>query len=378
MNISKCIGEKIGILMEKNNISFRTLSEQIGVTHPTLKKYVDGAQPIDSEKLMKVARYFSVPFDYFFKDNSSSMYFLFRADRPAEKIKNNDVFNFRTTLEEYVDIVDDNMYSYVPSKYSLNANISSKVSDENKSAIEKIAVEQRRLMKIDNIIPENYFESIESIGINLIVKDYKNDEFYGASSYSDSYGSFILINDSPSIPEERKIFSLFHEYAHLLFNRNQYVEDEKEAFYQSDRSDINEKIANKFAGCFLLPRNLVNDYIKQNSGKIDLFDMKRYFKVSLKCLCYVLKDYQIISENECSSFYRIINAGGHVKEEPEPIKGHTIEEKNGRLINKMKSLYFDDNITANKVSEILNLSTIDTRQLMKKWEQADERYIHLR
>ena len=54
-------------------------------------------------------------------------------------------------------------------------------------------------------------------------------------------GSYIMINDSKDISEERKIFSLIHEYAHLLFHSNQYSNDQRNAFYVNGKSDMNEK-----------------------------------------------------------------------------------------------------------------------------------------
>lgn len=373
MNVSLTIGKNIKELMEKENLSLRKLSEMIGVSHPTLKKYVDGSQPIDSEKLMKIALYFQKPFDYFFKEKHEHVSFLFRADKPQKSIKNIDIDHLRNAIYSYMDIIGDSSYRYIPQKYSIN------VSDDKQSIfnlVSKIANEQRRVANIENVIPENYFEVIQNIGVNVICRDFNNDQYFGASSFSNDYGSYILINDSDRIPEERKIFSLMHEYAHLLFHSEQYSDNEYNAIYVSGRSDLNEQIANKFAGYFLMPKNLVDIYI-QSRDHIDPIEMKKYFKVSIQTVYVMLHEYKYISKAKYTDFWKQINTLGYKTKEPYPLDKIDIQEKNHRLINKIKDLYYKEEISANKISEVLGTDTVETRKLLKTWRNIDERYISL-
>jgi Zn-dependent peptidase ImmA (M78 family)/plasmid maintenance system antidote protein VapI len=373
MNVSLVIGNNIRELMEKENLSLRKLSESVGITHPTLKKYVEGSQPIDSEKLMRIALYFKKPFDYFFKEQHEEVSFLFRADKPEKDIKNIDIDNLKNAIYSYIDIIGDSNYRYIPQKYNIN------LSDEKKSIfnlVYKIAIEQRRVANIENVIPENYFEVINNIGINVIARDFKNDKYFGASSYSNKFGSYIIINNSENIPEERKIFSLIHEYAHLLFHSEQHSDIEYNAFYVSGKSDLNEKIANKFAGYFLMPKNLVDMYLESREH-IDPIEMKQYFKVSIQTLYVMLYEYKYISRDKYTNFWKQINTAGYKTKEPHPMERIDIQEKNNKLINKIKDLYFKEEISANKISEVLGTNTLDTRKLLKEWRNIDERYLSL-
>lgn len=374
MNISQMIGNKINDLMEKENISLRKLSEVIGVTHPTLSKYVEGTQAIDSDKLMKIAIYFNKSFDYFFKDDSSEFTFLFRADKPGNDIKNVDINYLKDSLQSYHDILDDISYQYIPPKYYINDK------DDKKNIftlIEKIAYEQRRFANIENVIPDNYYEVIANLGIHVVVKDFKNDSYFGASSYSNDMGSYIMINDSKDISEERKIFSLIHEYAHLLFHSNQYSNDQRNAFYVNGKSDMNEKIANKFAGYFLMPKNLVSKYI-ESKKHIDLFEMKKHFKVSIQTLFVMLKEYDLISKEDSNNFWKQVNSNGHKAIEPAPLDKIDIQEKNSKLVSRIKELYYNESISSNKISEVLGIDTIETRKLLKEWRDCDDRYLSLK
>ena len=379
MKISEKIGKNVEMLMNKEGMSLRDMAEIIGVTHPTMKKYIDGTQPIDSNKLLMVARYFNRPMDYFFKDHDGKEIsnFLYRADSAEDNIENKNIQDFANTLSCYLDIFDKPDYSFIPQKYTLNIENSKKITENMERAIEKIAYEQRQFMNIETIIPENYYEIIENIGINVVSKDFGSTNLFGVSSFSPEYGSFILINDSEMIPEEKKIFSLFHEYAHLLFNQEQYSTDEASAFYKCGKTDINEMIANRFAGYFLLPRCLIREYIASRNNPVDLFEMKTYFKVSIQTLYLVLNKYKMISKQAYMDFWKELNISGYKKAEPSPMKPYDIEEKNIRLMSRMKELYGEENISANKISEILGLDTMETRQLLKKWRDADGRYLHL-
>lgn len=377
MKISMIIGENIKNLMKKQDISYRKLSEAIGISHPTLKKYVDGDQPIDSQKLMQIALYFNKSFDYFIKQEHDDMQFMFRADKPNKDVQNIDLVNLRIAINSYLDIIGNDKFQYITQKYYINLNDFKERENEVYKLVEKIAYEQRRITGIENVIPNNYFEILTNLGINVIVRDFKNDSYFGASSYSNKKGSFILINDSTNISEERKIFSLLHEYAHLLFHSDQYTNDDFNAFYVSGKYDLHEKLANKFAGYFLLPRYLVNAYLESRDN-VDVIEMKKHFKVSIQTLYLMLYEYNLISKSSYTDFWKKINVLGYKKTEPNPIDKSDFEEKNSRLIKHIKDLFFKEEISANKVSEVLGLDILDTRIMLKEWRTTDERYLSLK
>lgn len=371
MNISIVIGKNIKKLMDNEDLSLRKLSESIGVSHPTLKKYVDGSQPIDSEKLMAIANYFGKPFDYFFKPKSEQISFLFRADRPMESVDGVDISMLENSLYSFNDVFGESQYTYVPPKYQVT-----KEQKDIDHYIAKIALEQRRLMGIENVVPNNYYKVLEDIGVHIIVKDFGENNFYAASSLSNKYGSYIFINDTESVSEERKIFSLIHEYAHLLFHSNEYG-NPKQSIYKSGRSDFNEKVANKFAGYFLMPKHLVEMYIN-SAARIDIYEMKKYFQVSVQTVYFMLHKYNHISTKEHQDFRKKLNIYNFVDREPSPLPKIDIKDKNGKLFKKIKDLYVREEISASKISELLGIDTITTRKMLQEWRNLDERILPLK
>jgi len=372
MSVGKIIGKNIEGLMDNKNISQRKIAEIIGVTHPTVGKYLKGDQIIDSQKLAVLAKYFNVPFDYFFVSEHKKLNLLFRADKPSDNIEDFDFQEIYNRFEDYISIVDLKKMKYIPQMYNLNVE-KNKLSKDDKKNIEEVAIEVRKQFSIEEVIPSNYYEVVEREGINVIALPHSNENFFGASSYSADYGSFIFVNSNKDISEERQIFSLFHELGHLLFNRNEYKQYDYDPLYKSNRN-IDEKIANQFAGYFLLPKNLVEDYIKQRKKNVNLHEMKKNFKVSIQTLYMALYDYGYINKKQYNEFWKKLYNEGLKKIEPDPLPPISIEDKNNRLISSMKNLYMDEEISVNRIAEVLNIDLIKARKLIKDWSVSIEQY----
>jgi Zn-dependent peptidase ImmA (M78 family)/transcriptional regulator with XRE-family HTH domain len=372
MSVGKVIGKNIEELMKNKSISQRKIAEVIGVTHPTVGSYLKGDQIIDSQKLAILAKYFNVPFDYFFVSEHKKLNLLFRADKPSDNIEDFDFQEIYNRFEDYITIVDLKKMKYIPQMYNLDIQ-KNKLTKDDKKNIEEVANEVRKQFSIEEVIPSNYYEIVEREGINVIALPHSNENFFGASSYSSDYGSFIFVNSNKDITEERQIFSLFHELGHLLFNRNEYKQYDYDPLYKSNRN-IDEKIANQFAGYFLLPRDLVDNYIKERNKNVNLNDMKKNFKVSIQTLYMSLHEYGYINKTQYSEFWKKLHNDGLKKVEPDPLPRISIEDKNNRLISSMKNLYMNEDISVNRIAEVLNINLIEARKLIKDWSVSIEQY----
>ena len=372
MNISKTIGKNIEALMQKNGLSNRQLAEILEVTHPTVSKYLKGEQVIDSEKLSQLARYFNKPFDYFFDINNDDLSLLFRADKPEQALTEADTDQIKMKFKHYIDIVGRSKYNFIPQQYHLDI-VTKRLSEEDEAFLEKVAYEQRKFFNIEGAIPENYFNVVEDKGINIIASKFDNESFFGASSYSDLFGSFIFVNTKNAIPEERQIFTLFHEYGHLLFHQSDYKKSDYNPYYGSN-ADLKEKVVNSFAGYFLLPRPLVKEYIDTHNKDVNVFDMKHHFKVSIQTLYIALKNYGFITPKQYKDFWVKAGANQWLKSEPNPLDITDDIEKNARLVSTIKKLFINEEISTNRISEVLNLDMMETRKCIKKWSEADEQY----
>lgn len=116
----------------------------------------------------------------------------------------------------------------------------------------------------------------------------------GASVYSDRFGPAILLNSSHSV--QRQVFTLAHEYFHLL-TRGRVTGSKGarpvhlcEATKPGVTRDRGEELANQFAAQLLVPVQHFVDQIKQlvddkkSLGNPDLVGLARYFGVSLQAV----------------------------------------------------------------------------------------------
>lgn len=373
MKVAETIGKNIRIQMDKKGLSQRSMAEIIGVTHPTLGKYLSGEQIIDSVKLSRIASYFNLPFDYFFRDEHKELNLLFRADKPAENLEDLDLHAIRRKLENYIDVVSLDRLKFIPQTYSLQPE-GKKLTEEDLKSIEKVAHDMRKALNIEHVIPDNYYAVLEDSGVNVLALPYANVSLFGFSSLSAEYGSFVFVNSHESISEERQLFSLFHELGHLLFNRNEYKASGSNPFYKCSQSDLNEKIVNKFSQYFLLPRGLVDDYIASRNKDINVMEMKRHFGVSLLSLYMALHDYGHINAQQSQNFWKKASSNGWRVQEPSPLPHGTLEDKNGRLFASLKKLYLADEISVNRISEVLDIELGEARKMVKGWGVLFEQY----
>lgn len=368
MEIAKIIGKNIEILIKENSMTIEECSKLIGVTRQTISKYISGESVIDSGKLFTLARHFNKPLQFFMNENKNNMSLMFRAEDPknnfSPKDRNfiNDKFN---KIFNILSIANLNKVIFIPESYKIN--IDKKLSEDDKAIIKEIAEKERRSFEISSLSVGEIYSALEQKNINIIALDYENLDLDAISAYSNDKGAFIFINDSKSIPEERKLFSLMHEYGHLIFHRNMYLSNDGDLAYSTSRNDINEKVANLFASYFLIPRDTLRKESKKYSKFIDLkaiYNLKKKYGVSAEAILYALKEENIISNNIYGYLRKQLSNQGFSTTEPQPLP---YEEKNDKLHYILKELYLDEKITSNMISDLLGIDIFETRKLLKEW-----------
>ncbi len=116
---------------------------------------------------------------------------------------------------------------------------------------------------------------------NMIVMQFPFDDIRGFSLIGKK--PFFIVLNSRESPESR-IFTLFHEYAHILLGQNESNDDN----YNNSNDKI-EEWCNNFASYFLISDELINQYYNQSKSieKIARTIASRY-KVSYSMIYYRL------------------------------------------------------------------------------------------
>lgn len=372
-NIEKLIGQNIEKLKQSKGLTNEDIGNIIGVTRVTVAKYLSGSQVIDSARLFRLATKFNLPLKWFLVSDEESMSFMFRADNPQENFNDELAHYLNKVLNEYIrilEIAEENSVAFLPQAYKLHLK-ENKLTDDDQELIREIAEKQRKAFGIEDVFDYDIYSILEKNNINVLALRFNNTDIDGLSAYSEDKGAFIIINDHPDIPEERKIFSAVHELGHLIFHREDYDREPRELAYSKSRNNINEKIVNTFASYFLIPRYQLRGYKRVFRGFIssfsNVFEVKKEFGVSAKALLMALKEEGYIEQKAFGALYNKLNKMGFADKEPQPIE-HI--EKNKKMKSILRRLYLEDKVTTNKVAELLLLSDKEARLLVKAW--ADE------
>ena len=97
-------------------------------------------------------------------------------------------------------------------------------------------------------------EKIESLNIFVLQMAMKIDESRGFSLSDDRYPKIIMINSKEK--SRPKIFTLLHEYAHILLREDGICPVDSDDTDQIQRNEMKvERWCNNFAGAFIMPKN---------------------------------------------------------------------------------------------------------------------------
>ena len=101
---------------------------------------------------------------------------------------------------------------------------------------------------------------------------------------------------------------------------------------------------------------------------------QHHFKISIQTLYIALKKYDMITQKKSSDFWAKANVNHWLKSEPNPLESTSFLEKNSRLVSNLKELYISEQVSSNKVSEVMGFDMMETRKMLKEWSNADEQY----
>lgn len=198
------------------------------------------------------------------------------------------------------------------------------------------------------------------------------DEFSGCA-IKDDYAPVIALNYSER--EERKLFTLMHELAHLLIGKDGVSKIEFRTEY--DQQDKVEAYCNRIAAQVLMPEEAFEQKWNEESGNIK--EVAKFFRVSLSATVIRAHRLGSLSKAETNSklklFRRIreenerkIQKEKEKRRKEEKLKKgkkknnfrdyphlNAIERAGDKLTKEILTAYNDGEITSSEVSRLLNV-----------------------
>lgn len=372
MDLQTIIAKNILHLLDQGKSTQSELSAYLNISRQTLSNYLKGTSTMDCVKLVQTAEFFHVPVTSLLTDSRMSQTtMLFRSALNYQDAVNDIEPLVKAYISRYEDLIkiSGNISCFLPEQHSLfidqkGQKISINYEYRNiapseltiTSVLEReileIADHQRKLLQLNQAGAISLIPALISRGIKIIFKDFHSDEIYGLSICDENKGCFIFVNTNKTITIERQLFTIAHEFGHIILHRPLFMQQIHDAITPQFALFL-DKMADKFAGRLLCPPDMLFSYAERlHEAKNDLriilpiaIRIKKRAQVSLQSVMMGLRNCRLISYSVLNEFYNMLDATNSRKHEPYPISAdcELLEEfnkqKNNHILELIKETY---------------------------------------
>lgn len=292
-----------------NGFTIAKLSKELGISKQAFSKY-ETNDNIPLEKVFQIAKILKFPIEYFFQSENKynlevkSTYFR------SLLTTNKKCRNEQIVKMQYLSIIYSILNEYVEFP-SLN------IPDDLPLDItpEEAANELRKHWNLGNKPINNIIQIAEENGIIVTKFETNTDNIDAFSTLInlENKGLYLVALNKNKNSACRIHFDVAHELGHIL------LDEWNEDIETLDREEFKnrEKVANRFAAAFLLPKE---EFIKDASlypSNLDYYtELKKKWKVSIASMVYRARELNIISQYQYQSLFKKMNYRDILKKEP--------------------------------------------------------------
>ncbi len=343
------------------------LSEKLKVDYELMTKWISGEQKINLSQLENLSKYLKRPIAAFLL-----------SEPPKERMMPNDfrtlpnkngIFEKETILairrarmlqEISKDLIENMNIVYQNNIKKIDTSYSSK----------EIAVYFRNKYNFNDSILKKWKSAYDSFNyLRETIESNYIFVFQFPMPLEDARG-FTLVDDNPKIIVvnsndiiEARIFSLMHEFGHVLLNESGISYPEK-SFVNSAAGNV-EKWCNDFASEFLLPENKAREIFENNIDSLIEFDtinsLSRKYKVSKSMLIYKMYNLEYISIEEYNKLSSILGKSTKKNKDEDffgtPQYKICLKELGKSFISLVKNNINKGLITQNEALDFLSIKT---------------------
>lgn len=374
--LSWCISE--------SGYSIDDIGSKISKSPEIINKWVIGIEKPSISQLFDICKVLKRPVDIFFCD-----------EIPKTK---NEIKDYRRNTKIPLDpkiLINIRKNKEKVEIYSKLSNL--KYNEDNFSyfSTDNIEYSANKIREIFNIpfsfqlkwnkknVLNNWRKILEGFGILTFQIDKINPEIFDGAAIRGNFNPFIVINIASN--NNRKIFTLFHELAHIFVQNNIIENDIYDYENLSFEIKNEELICNEFAGNFLVPRREITDQIRGLSNKINDINityLAEYFSVSKQVILFRLKNLGYISEDDFWRRFRSMQDINNIKQDDaESNKKYKYSWK--RRVSENSFKFIDtmlDSYNENKIGtlDLLHYFDIKLEHLVKYEAAYAKNYVNTR
>lgn len=359
-------GSRLRELRRRAGLSQTELADQLGVDTSLVSRWEKEEREPSPGQQAAFARTIGVSLDYLLHGESQKVQFLKRAGHAQDPEEKDGLRKSLLDAEQQIFYLES-AYGLVkknPSPFVLGFNYTP-------AQIEHIADTVRNVLRLNKRI--SFAELKQALTEqNVFIFEWELPDKISGLSYR---GNTTVIFINHQHKEARRLFTLAHEAAHLLFHLGEGRE--AEAVSLTSARNPQEKEANDFAAELLMPKEIIKriavKYKKELKQPSTLNSLARFFNVSPPAMFYRLVNEKVYRWQEKSFYFN-----QHTPPDPDPI---TFRVKNTKTITHQVAseflkvaleLYDTGKITAGKLSDWFFCSRIDLEDFLSKREARSD------
>ena len=340
------MGERLRRLRKQAGLSQANLAEQLGIDTSLVSRFENGQRKPSAQQAIELARGLGVSLDYLLNATVKPR-FILRGAQADDAEASGEVRHVITDAEQQIHYLHAayDKAGLSPRRFALHYDS----ADISLSELPDFVDELRAMLQLNQYV---------SLGeLKQAVRDRHIHVFEWALPLNVSglsyRGSFtvIFINRSHAAP--RRLFTLAHELAHVLFHFEKDRDEAGIVSLFSRRADQDEKDANRVAAELLMPSRLVQELSQQLGSRLrtveGLETFAQRFNVSRDAMFYRLASQQFFKWADKGRYF---TDGPKVEQKPVTHRVSDVADQvSPDFLQTALSLVDKESISAGKLAE---------------------------
>lgn len=291
------LGQELQEARKRRRFTQEDAAKVLGVARTTITAIEKGDRQVKAGELIKLARAYACTVSDLIRQRPAVGSFKVQFRGPAgrseadEEIIAPAITQFEELCRNYLEL-EDLLHAPIVKKYPAEYEI---VGLKTEQAAESIAASERNRLGIgDGAIPilRNVLE--QDVGLRVFYLSLPS-KFSAMYTYGERLGGCIAVNSNH--PEDRRRWSLAHDYGHFLAHRYRSSVSARDLYQRIPES---ERFADAFATYFLMPTAGVTrrftdiQRVKSKVAPADLCMLAYYYGVSVEAMTLRLESLRLL------------------------------------------------------------------------------------
>ena len=369
----RVLGHRLQEARKARGLTQQQTAASLAMARTTITALEKGSRRVRPDELIQLARLYARPVSSLVGSREPVTDFAvqFRAaqggDRSGqtEEEQGQAIQDFQTLCEDYLYLETLNgskMQRSYPPQYVIDG-----IPPEN--AAENVASSERNRLGLGDGPALRLRDILENdVGIRVFYAILPS-RVAGAFSYTEELGGCILVNVRH--PEERRRWSMAHEYGHFLTSR---FRSELTILGAFERVPVSERFADAFARSMLMPapglQRRFHQMAQESEGRVTAAEVCRiahYYFVSVEAMMLRLEELRLLPRG---AWERLRGRGFKVREAQEQL-GLAPNPRDDRLLPLRYQFlavraYEEGNLTEGELARLLRVDRVSARRVVQE------------